>query len=383
MASIYSGSYITIAATASDSDTGGCFRKATNDRYGHGIEIYNDTDTIFTVRVRAQKQTHWMAIPRQMMCEDTCGDLGDDPPPLFTRAWCFQELLLSPRVIRFDEWEIAWCCRETERCSCGYLDRIAGPARNLDRTLQLFRTHRKEGKAIDSSQLWRSIIHYYCPLLLKYRRDTLPAISAVAKVFKENFGENDNYVAGLWQNSVIQDMLWFNAGEENKRSINRQEWLAPTWSWASCGGSPDYYFSPKHPLATVLDLHCEPTKAAPLVRFEPTAYIVLSGIAVSGVITMAKGGLQFALHDDTVDQDSWERVPNWVTMDIPSFEAAGKKFTIFRMAREEGYTMGEYWLILQATDRDDKAYERVGLTLIKLVPGAPTATWRDTVVKII
>lgn len=383
MASIYSGSYITIAATASDSDHGGCFRNATNERSGHNVEITNDTGSAFTVRVRAQRQTHWMTIPRQMMCENDFGNLGDDPPPLFTRAWCFQELLLSPRVVRFDEWEISWCCRETELCSCGYTDKIAGPARKMDRTLQLFLSEPDESHSIDSAQLWRSMVHYYCALSLTYRRDTLPAISAVAEMFKKRFRRDNEYLAGLWQSSVVQDMLWTNAGEENKRPINREEWLAPTWSWASCGGKPDYYFGRKRSLATVVELHCEPVEAAPLARFKRGAYIILSGITVFGVMVVTKSGLQFALRDDAVSQETWGRVPNWATMDIPFSDAVGKKMMILRLARDEEHGTGEYWIILQPTDRDDGAYERVGLALVKSVSGAGTEKLLKTQVRII
>ena len=322
--------------------TGGCFRNATNDAVGHSIEICNDTETAFTLRVRAQIQTHWMTLPCQMMCESFFGNLGDDPPLLFTRAWCFQELLLSPRIIRFDEWEISWCCRSTELCSCGYLDKVAVPARNLDKDLLQFLSNTDGQDALDSANIWRAIIHSYGPLLLTYKRDKLPAIAAVAETFKTRIHKDDEYLAGLWRSSIVTDMLWMNAGEENKSTIDRQEWLAPTWSWASCGGKPDYYFGHKQPLAKVIGLHCKPVEKAPFAQFQPGTYILLSGIAVTGIMVEKKAEVVFNLRDDAVDKNDWKRASNWATMDIPLSEAADKEVTILRLAIDDVYGTGEF-----------------------------------------
>lgn len=129
MAAIYSRSYVTVAATASLSDEEGCFRTATNDTNGHNITVRETSRVARTIRIRAQIQSHWTAMPTESMAEINFGDLADTKPPLFTPAWCFQERVLSPRYLTFDEWGLSWSCRETETCSCGYLDQVIGPAR--------------------------------------------------------------------------------------------------------------------------------------------------------------------------------------------------------------------------------------------------------------
>ena len=383
MASIYSGSYVTIAATASASDHEGCFRNATNDPVGRSIEINNDTKTVFTLRVRAQVQTHWMAVPCQMMCDSSFGDLGDDPPPLFTRAWCFKELLLSPRVVRFDEWEVSWCCKSVELCSCGFLDKVAVEARSSDRQLLQLLSNTGSRKQNDAADLWRTIIHNYGRLLLTYKRDKLPAIAAVAEMFSMRVRKDDVYLAGSWRSSIIIDMLWFNAGEENKTHIDRQEWLAPTWSWASCGGKPDYYFGHKRSLAKVIDLHCKPVREAPFAQLQPGAYIILSGTVVTGIMIERKSEVTFSIRDDTVDTNDWRMAANWAIMDIPLSDAAGKEVTILCLARDDVFKTGDYWIILQNARGDDNSYERVDITLIKPLLGAEAKALPERIVKII
>jgi len=152
MVSIYSGSYFTIAATAS-SDDGGCFRNATNDLVGHTISIHREYESAFNIRIRAQIQTHRLVVPNKIMTPDESRSLGDDSPPLFTIAWCFQERILSPRLPRFDNWEMSWSCKYTETCSCRYLDQVVVPARNSQRYQHPFTLSEEERESVDSVRL--------------------------------------------------------------------------------------------------------------------------------------------------------------------------------------------------------------------------------------
>lgn len=42
--------------------------------------------------------------------------------PTLERAWCFQERLLSKRVVHFTKSEMLWDCKSICHCECGALD---------------------------------------------------------------------------------------------------------------------------------------------------------------------------------------------------------------------------------------------------------------------
>lgn len=45
--------------------------------------------------------------------------VNESSPLLLQRGWVLQELLLSPRVVYFDEQELKWECRDAVDCECG------------------------------------------------------------------------------------------------------------------------------------------------------------------------------------------------------------------------------------------------------------------------
>jgi hypothetical protein len=387
MASVYSGSYVTIAATASSSDDGGCFRNATNDLVGHTISIGKGTEATFDVRVRAQIQTHWLAVPNEMMSPDQCGDLGDDCPPLFNRAWCFQERLLSPRFLRFDDWEISWSCRYTETCSCGYLDQVVIPARNAQTYHHPFLLSKEETESVDPATLWQELLSQYGLLSLTYEKDKLPAIAALAERLWMNLRRDDQYIAGMWASSLVADMTWSTPTEKRPRA---QEWRAPTWSWASCSGMIMYFSLPLREVAKVIDLHCVPVEGAPFASFQHGAYVVLSGSAVTGHLMGSVGYQRFVARDSQVTEDSWKRRPNWVSLDIPHDELRGATVTVLLLARQDWpkndphpARIGEYWVLLRQVEGRYALYERVGITFFEMLPGALAVQLPEKIMKII
>ncbi|KAF4414682.1 het domain-containing [Fusarium acutatum] len=78
---------------------------------------------------------------------------------------------------------------------------------------------------------WRSIVEHYNKTTLTYGRDIFPAISGVVRNMKRH--RSDRYFAGVWEDSVLEDLAWVACDTEKARP---SEWNAPTWSWASVGG---------------------------------------------------------------------------------------------------------------------------------------------------
>ena len=97
MAYIYSNSYLTLAATGSDSDHGGLFFKHPKATIS-GVSPHG---TDYQVHARP-----------------VIDHMDDANFPLFKRGWVFQERLLAPRVLHFGRQELWWECLERVHCEC-------------------------------------------------------------------------------------------------------------------------------------------------------------------------------------------------------------------------------------------------------------------------
>ncbi|KAK7743693.1 hypothetical protein SLS62_010525, partial [Diatrype stigma] len=75
------------------------------------------------------------------------------------------------------------------------------------------------------SQTWRNMVKYYSELKLTTASDRLLAIGAVAEQVQSK-RPGDQYLAGLWRNSLHRDLLWMTPEEAFHVR-------GPTWSWAS------------------------------------------------------------------------------------------------------------------------------------------------------
>lgn len=390
MASIYSRSYVTIAATASASDEEGCFRTATNDTNGHEIIVSGTKGKTCTLRIRAEVQTHWTAMPNEMMAEMDFGELGDSTPPLFTRAWCFQERLLSPRYLRFDEWEMSWSCRETETCSCGYLDTVIGPVRGGREHSHPFLLDHEVRKPSDPAELWREAVYAYGSLLLTYEKDRLPAIAALAERHGMSLRPGDRYLAGLWLSSFIADMLWLTTAEGPSSSGDERQ--LPSWSWGT-RQQASYMFAKLHVLARVVEVKCEPLAGLHFTQFHPGAYAVLSGITVNGTLISKAPHhpdyVKFQAHEDQIAPMLWSRKKSWLGLDVSIVEMAGAEVTLIRMAYFEAKKPGrvpslkdeEYWIILQSSVRSGGGFQRIGIAVFEPLSAQPLDL-PETIIKI-
>ncbi|KAH7176240.1 heterokaryon incompatibility protein-domain-containing protein [Dactylonectria macrodidyma] len=154
---------------------------------------------------------------------------------LSSRGWVFQERLLSPRTLHFSRNEIAWECRSVCECECS-----ATSLRTL-RTTSVMK-HFLYPQDPDVSLVetnWRSeIVPAYTQLDLTFSTDRLPAIEGLAKA-ASTLRSDDQYVAGLWRNSMKADLLWY-ISRDGRPSDRIVDGGAPTWSWASVTGAAIY-----------------------------------------------------------------------------------------------------------------------------------------------
>lgn len=236
MVTIYSNSNITFAAARSTSSEGGLFNRMSN---GNICEIHR-ADSVFSVRIQ-----HTDLVKSHQVSS----------LPLFERAWVFQERFLSPQVVHFAADELFWEDATTIACEC------LGSLNLLDTTLKtgssqsvlsltsrpkdwptrplynlcgdLRKYHLKPSKFADTSKRtlwWHKIVQEYTRMHLTFESDIFPALQGVAHLMQQ--GRNCAYYAGLWEDSMVEDLLWY-CKEPHKRP---KEYRAPTWSWASVKG---------------------------------------------------------------------------------------------------------------------------------------------------
>ena len=186
--------------------------------------------------------------------------------PIARRAWCFQEKLLASRCLVFQHDEVVWECRSCCLCECSgdqeYLyDRAI--ERRMQRYKQMLLPLAEEhdpltafaqlpfaehepfqldgplkyfADAETAYSFWETAVWSYSERSLTVETDRLPAISAVASVIAEATG--DRYLAGLWRNNLLAGLCWLPGISAAPRS--NQEYIAPTWSWASLPGGAWY-----------------------------------------------------------------------------------------------------------------------------------------------
>jgi hypothetical protein len=87
------------------------------------------------------------------------------------------------------------------------------------------------GDSVKQAAIWREIVQYYSCLQLTKVSDKLPALSGLAqKVMQAQ--PNKRYLAGLWENSLLEDLLWVNlAISEGEGTPLPVSCSGPSWSW--------------------------------------------------------------------------------------------------------------------------------------------------------
>ncbi|KAF5626206.1 het domain protein [Fusarium sp. NRRL 52700] len=232
MAQVYANAHVTIFADAAPDSTSGFLsspsRKAPKK---FAVPCKNGQSSSGVVHIRergflAQQLPYHTWRSRRS---------GSGQSKLSTRGWVFQERLLSPRTLHFSQNEMAWECRSVCECECS-----ATSLRTL-RTTSVMKhfIHPQNPDVSQAEADWRSeIVPAYTELDLTFETDRLPAIQGLANA-AQRLRSNDEYVSGLWRNTMKADLLWYrNAADGNGRRI--KDGGAPTWSWASVTG-PIYY----------------------------------------------------------------------------------------------------------------------------------------------
>jgi hypothetical protein len=235
MADIYRNSTVTIAATASPNAGSGC-RPGRNKlqlatcRPARGITIVPDYG-----------RDKWIF----------------QKGALEMRAWTFQEVQLSRRVLRCGGEELVWQCRSCKRREG---DPAVKKTHDTDAVGVFFGTRTLDDftqrtKTNERFHRWYQVVQEFVARNLTFPEDKLPAFSGMADHFghllavmevdvadrgQRNLDTHDSqltYVSGLWKEDLLHGLVWRRIYPAS-RTIH---YRAPSWSWAAVEGGKIVY----------------------------------------------------------------------------------------------------------------------------------------------
>jgi len=152
--------------------------------------------------------------------------------PLESRAWAFQESLLSPRVLYFGTLGLMWKCQTDEFVT---VEGTADPYHavyNERLPTQVFIPSQGGTDMITidkQAEIWHQVVENYSRRKLTDLEDRLPALAGIASELQKLW--DDQYIAGMWRRCLVRHLGWYlshPSGEEIRQVVS---YTSPGWSW--------------------------------------------------------------------------------------------------------------------------------------------------------
>jgi hypothetical protein len=152
---------------------------------------------------------------------------------LDTRAWVFQERILSPRTLHFTRNFVHLECKTELSCEatlgaddCHHSGAVAKA--DYQALFSMFGPGGLDDSVGDGFlAFWHELIRRYSTTSLSRKSDLLVALAGLAQQVQTN--SQLTWSFGLWREYLLRDMLWYVRGGRGAPCRER----APTWSWAS------------------------------------------------------------------------------------------------------------------------------------------------------
>ncbi|KAK8226991.1 heterokaryon incompatibility protein-domain-containing protein, partial [Phyllosticta capitalensis] len=198
MFDVYRGSKVTLAAVSGKDSRAG-LRTTTIKQQTHMVANLHLGQFTYPLYFRPHHYLWWPVTGQEMHTLNT-------NVPLLTRAWTYQERMISPRILFFTESEVIF------QCACEMRISRAPKQKAVDKNTETTQSlSHKEGfteELVKTQQTWREFIVWdYSILNLTNPRDKLAALGAIAEQF-QRVRPGARYLAGLWSDSLLDDMLW-------------------------------------------------------------------------------------------------------------------------------------------------------------------------------
>lgn len=168
--------------------------------------------------------------------------------PVHERGWCLQELYMSPRALIFTSETLRFRCQQaTQNIGHSFYHSTTDEVRLPD---ALFNPDApwpveygsKEWTSVH--RVWCTVVHQYTRRTIGQASDKLVACGALAEAF--HHGLRSEYLAGLWRDTLLHDLLWTKMENDGARCLSPSQgassdrpavYRAPSWSWASVEGT--------------------------------------------------------------------------------------------------------------------------------------------------
>lgn len=163
--------------------------------------------------------------------------------PLAQRGWTLQEEQLSPRRLFWFSQRLYWVCSTAHHAEgLSTPDRRPQwlPERDKASILPFNFLAARWNQDVDTlHDEWLTIVQSYCQRCLTKPGDKFEAISGLAASYWPSHAD-EQYLAGLWKSTLVQDMSWKVAvpGSWDPRFAQ----IAPSWSWAALPYATDITF---------------------------------------------------------------------------------------------------------------------------------------------
>ncbi|ERF72754.1 hypothetical protein EPUS_04807 [Endocarpon pusillum Z07020] len=197
---IYANSYLTVAATASSDPSQGLFRSRSTATLSNGIvEVVAGNGKLRAGTYCCYDEDEWRALV--------------DIAPLNQRAW-----------VLFECFEF----KASERFAQGIPPRYgSSSARDWYPWASP-----SEVEPEELLPMWQAFVQDYVYMNLTYPSDKMVAISALARQVSTLVPSSGEYLAGLWEYSLLGQLCW----ESSLHATRASEHRAPSWSWMSIDG---------------------------------------------------------------------------------------------------------------------------------------------------
>jgi hypothetical protein len=169
--------------------------------------------------------------------------------PLDSRGWIFQEQLLSPRILKYEEGRIELECITKSAVELGHnKSRPPNTLIEAQRFKKVLRGIRLTSRTLDQQAhtSWQHVVASYSKRTLTDSADKLAAILGIANFLGDIVG--DQLLAGVWRKRIWHDLLWkpdVNPYQQHLPSqLNNFE--LPSRSWASVDGPISYATKEHH-----------------------------------------------------------------------------------------------------------------------------------------
>ena len=171
--------------------------------------------------------------------------------PITTRAWTFQEHMLSRRLLVYGGLDFYRLCLQgpeegAPRLDWDTTDDGEGDAAGrfgrglLPETRRMLNANNpvaaaeQTGSRRGKEGRWEKVAEEYSRRALTFPRDRLPALSAIAEAFRLPPAD---YIAGCWRPWLARQLAWKC---KEPADAKRLDGVGPSWSWTSLAGPIDF-----------------------------------------------------------------------------------------------------------------------------------------------